>query len=374
MSRNISKAQFNKLAAIINESFGIADEDGRVIFSVPDRIWEDNQIDFTGSDTMDENIFSKDGFYFYRCRPKDSIIYIFKRTDTDASCTIRILRLIAYALEVSETHGKDPVVFYRNLLTAGQAGVSAAEIKEYETPKLMGYIALAVACDTKEDSGEEELVKELLLNLFPSDSGCFTVPMNTGKFAVVCPVHSEEDISEIKSIAELINDTAATEIMVTVKVSMGTVKSKLYELNLSYEEALKAAEIGTLFELPHSCYCYDELGIHRLIFEMQPATCIQFLKETLGSEFFRDRNGPELLSTMRAFLDNNMNISEASKALYIHRNTLRYRMDNFKELTGLDAANFEDGMRVKIALMVIKYLEKTAPEDLLGYIALYRKK
>ena len=198
--------------------------------------------------------------------------------------------------------------------------------------------------------------------------------MSTGKYAVICPVQSEEMISEIKAVASLIYETAVAEIMITVRVSMGTVKSKLSELNQSYEEALKAAEIGTLFELPGNCYSYNELGIHRLIFEMQPATCIQFLKETLGSEFFRDKNGPELLSSLRAFLDNNMNISEASKALYIHRNTLLYRMDKFKKLTGLDAANFDDGVRIRIALMVIKYLEKTAPEDLLGYIAFYRKK
>lgn len=374
MSNNISKAQFNRLAAIVNDSFGIADEDGRVMFSVPERLWENGQLDLTESDFMEENIFTKDGFCFYRCRPKESVIYIFKRTDTDVTCTVRMLRLMAYALEVAEDHGKNPIVFYRNLLTSGPSGVSTAEIKDYEVPRLMGYLALSVSSDIKEGAGEEDLIKELLLNLFPSDQGYFTVPMSTGKFAVVCPVQSEEMISEIKSVAGLIYDTAVAEIMITVRVAIGTVKSKLSELNQSYEEALKAAEIGTLFELPHSCYSYNELGIHRLVFEMKPATCIQFLRETLGSEFFRDKNGPELLSSLRAFLDNNMNISEASKALYIHRNTLLYRMDKFKKLTGLDAANFEDGVRIRIALMVIKYLEKTAPEDLLGYIAFYRKK
>ena len=94
----------------------------------------------------------------------------------------------------------------------------------------------------------------------------------------------------------------------------------------------------------------------------------------MGSDFFRDKSGPELLTTLRAFLDNNMNISEASRALYIHRNTLLYRMEKFHKLTGLDAARFDDGVCIRMACMVIKFLEKKAPEELLSYIAFYRKK
>ncbi len=374
MKANISKVQFDKISAIVNDSFGIADENGKVLYSVPEKLWEDGQIDFTYEDMAEEGFFSKDGFCFYRCRPKENILYVFKRRDTDVTCTERVLKLVAYVLAVSETKGKNPGVFYKNLLTSGQTAVSNSELREYEIPKISGYVALSVSFEIKDDPGEEELVRELLLNVFPVEKGYFTVKMNSGKYAVVCPVPGDEDLAEIKETAELVKDTAATEIMMSLKVSCGMVKPKLSELNVSYEEALKASEIGTLFDLSQRCYCYDNLGIHRLVYEMQPDTCLQYLKETLGSEFFRDKNGPELLSSLRAFLSNNMNISEASKALYIHRNTLLYRMDKFKKLTGLDVTDFEDGVKVRIALMVIKYLEKTASEELLRYIAFYRKK
>lgn len=372
MKTSISKVQFDKLAAIINDSFGIADESGKVLYSVPEKLWEDGQIDFTCE--AEENFFSKDGFCFYRCRPKENILYIFKRRDTDVTCTERVLRLVAYTLSVAETEGKDPTTFYRKLLTSGQQGVSPTEIKEYEISKVLGYVALAVSFEVREDTGDGELVKELLINVFSGDRGYFTIEMTPGKFAVICPVKSEEEVSDIKSTAELVNDTATTEIMISLKVSCGTLKNRLSELNESYEEALKAAEIGTLFELSSGCYCYDDLGVHRLIYEMKTDTCIQFLKETLGNDFFRDKNGPELLSSLKVFLNKNMNISEASKALYIHRNTLLYRMDKFKKLSGLDVTDFEDGVKVRIALMIIKFLEKTAPEELLKYIAFYRKK
>ncbi len=374
MKKNISKAQFDRLASLIDDSFGVADEQGKVLFSVPERLWDDGHIDINESDFAEENIFCKDGFCFYRCKPQDTILYIFKRRDTDVGCSERILRLAAHALEISDGYSKKPTVFFRNLLTMGSSGVSSSELKEYEVQKAMGYVVLAVSFDVKADSDEDELLKELLSNVYPADKFYCVVHMSKGSFAVVCPVYSSQDISDIKDTAELINDTATTEIMISVKISLGTVKSKISELNISYEEAVKAAEIGGLFELPCNCYSYDNMGVYRLVYELQPATCIQFLKETLGGEFFRDKNGPELLSSLRAFLDNNMNISEASKYLYIHRNTLLYRMDKFKKLTGLDVANFDDGVKVRMALMVIKYLEKTAPEELLSYIAFYRKK
>jgi len=370
----ISKVQFDRLAAIVDDSFGIADKDGKVLFSVPEKLQEDGQLNISESDFAEDVFFSKDGFYFYRCKIKEKILFLFKRRDTDVACTKRLLRLIAHVLENTDACGKNPEVFYKNLLTIGQTGLSTAELKEYEIPKVMGYLVLSVSYDAKAESSEDDLVKELLLSVFPTEKGFYTVYMSEGKFAVICPVHSQNDVSDVKVVAELVNDTAASEIMITVRVAVGTVKSKLSELNISYEEALKASEIGTLFELPYRCYSYDELGIHRLVSELETTTCIQYLKETLGNEFFGDKSGPELLSSLRAFLNSNMNISEASKALYIHRNTLLYRMEKFKKLTGLDATNFEDGVKVKIALMVIKYLEKTAPEDLLSYIAFYRKK
>lgn len=175
-------------------------------------------------------------------------------------------------------------------------------------------------------------------------------------------------------MAELIHDTLISEIMISACVSVGTVSGSLGEINTAYADALKAAEIGTVFEMPQRCYSYGNLGIYRLIYELDAETCLQFLKETLGNDFFRDKSGPELLTTLRAFLDNNMNISEASRALYIHRNTLLYRMEKFNKLTGLDASRFDDGVRIRMVCMVIKFLEKKAPEELLSYIAFYRKK
>ena len=97
---------------------------------------------------------------------------------------------------------------------------------------------------------------------------------------------------------------------------------------------------------------------------MDTDTCLLFLKETLGGDFLRDKGAPELLATLQIFFTNNQNVSEAARALYIHRNTMVYRIEKFNRLTGLDCTKFEDGMKVGLALLVVKYLEKIAPEEL----------
>ena len=374
MSNLIDRAQFDRLAAIIDDSFGLADESGKVLFSVPEKLWEEGRIPFVNEEEQEERFFRREGFGFYRCRFDGHPIYIFKHEDTDLTCTLRILRLIAYSLEEHENGKKSPVGFFRDLLISGEKGVSPAELKEYENEKLLGYTAVSVNANIQEETGDSELINELLPNIFPVEQGYFTVPMGGGQFAVICPVGSASDLEAIQSMAELIHDTLISEIMITACVSIGTVSSALGGINTSYADALKAAEIGTTFEMNQRCYSYDNLGIYRLIYQLDTVTCIQFLKETLGSDFFRDKSGPELLKTLRAFLDNNMNISEASRALYIHRNTLLYRMEKFNKLTGLDASRFDDGVRIRMACMVIKFLEKKAPEELLSYIAFYRKK
>ena len=374
LSNVIDKAQFDRLAAILDDSFGIADENGNVLFSVPEKLWPDGLVNLADSAEQEESFFRREGFCFYPCTSCGRKIYIFKRADTDITCTLRILRLIAYAIEEHEHVNKSPVGFFRELLISGKNGVNSAKLKEYEDEKVFGYTAVSVTANIQEETGDSELIGELLQNIFPGEQGYFTVPMGGGKFAVICPVGSEPDMEEIQSMAELIHDTLISELMISAYVSIGTVSGTLGEINTAYANALKAAEIGTVFEMPQRCYSYGKLGIYRLIYELDADTCLQFLKETLGSDFFRDKSGPELLTTLRAFLDNNMNISEASRALYIHRNTLLYRMEKFHKLTGLDASRFDDGVRIRMACMVIKFLEKKAPEELLSYIAFYRKK
>ena len=374
MSDLIDRAQFERLSAIIEDSFGIADENGKVLFSVPDNLWPEGRIEGTLPKNREEHFFCQAGFCFYSCDLDGRLFYLFKREDTDHTCSLRVLRLIACLLEEHRLSKNNPAAFFRTLLTEGAEAVSPTELKQYENEKISGYTVIAVKASGPEDSGDEDLILQLLQNMFPEEQGYFTVPIDGGRFAIVCPVSGESDMADIRSMAELICDTLTSEIMVTSCVSLGSVCDKPEGMQAAYKNALEAAEIGTTFEMDQRCYVYGDLGIYRLIYQLDTKTCLQFLKETLGSDFFRDRSGPELLTTLRVFLDNNMNISEASRALYIHRNTLLYRMEKFNKLTGLDASRFDGAVKIRMACLVIKFLEKKAPEDLLGYIALYRKK
>ena len=103
---------------------------------------------------------------------------------------------------------------------------------------------------------------------------------------------------------------------------------------------------------------YDKLGMLKLFSKISEDDAETFVREVLGEEFFREKSHDELLETIEVFLDCNMNISEASKALFIHRNTLMYRIKKFKELTGLDATKFDDGVCIRTVCFTLKLQKK----------------
>lgn len=362
----IDKLQFDRLAAIIDDSFGIADDTGKVLYSVPERLWKDGILPLpeNADDSEACSFFWLEGFCIFKCVMDDDSVYLFKRIDTDRRYTARALRLVAYALENFDYSQRKAGDFFRNLLLYGEESVDIFDLREYSGKNLFGYTAIAVSCNTREGSGDGDLVNELLQHIFPKEQGFYVVPMGISKFAVICPLRSDADFETVVAEAEMIRDTLMSELMITGCISVGTVQPSLSEIHISYADALQAAEIGSVFELPQRCFIYDRLGIGRLIYGMDPEKCLLFLRETLGGDFLRDKGAPELLATLRIFFANNQNVSEAARALYIHRNTMVYRIEKFNRLTGLDCTKFEDGMKVGLALLAMKYLEKKAPEEL----------
>ena len=372
--RGITTAQLDRISALMDDSFGFADEDGSVIYAVPEGLWEDGRISFSEEEEAADGFFKKDGFLFLKCFFLDGVYYLFKRADTDITCTERAIKLAAYAIEL-ETRLEDPEdAFYKRLITGGPGAVTVAEIKEHEAGEQRGFVVLMVIAAVKGDVREAGIVSELLASVYPYKQGHRMADLGSGRFAVVSPVQNDEDVKSLIETAEMVKNTVTAELMLNVTVAMGFEVQSLSRLAESYESAMKAADIGETFELEDECFAYRRLGFYRLIFELSPENCLEYISETLGGDFFKDKNGPELLASLRAFLDNDMNVTEASKALYIHRNTLLYRMDKFRKMTGLDPSKFEDGFKIKLVLMIIKYLEKKAPDELLKYVAFYRKK
>ena len=138
-------------------------------------------------------------------------------------------------------------------------------------------------------------------------------------------------------------------------IAYGTIVSEIKEVSRSYKEARMALDVGKIFYNERNVVAYSNLGIGRLIYQLPIPLCKMFIKEIFDSKSPEDFD-EETLMTINKFFENSLNVSETSRQLYIHRNTLVYRLDKLQKSTGLDLRVFEDAITFKIALMVVKYM------------------
>ena len=145
-----------------------------------------------------------------------------------------------------------------------------------------------------------------------------------------------------------------------VRVACGTIVSQIKDVSKSYKEAKLAMEVGRIFYPEKTVVSYRTLGIGRLIYQLPLPLCEMFMKEIFDGNT-PDTFDEETLTTIEKFFENNLNVSETARQLFVHRNTLVYRLEKLQKTTGLDIRVFEDALTFKIALMVasyMKYLEK----------------
>ena len=160
---------------------------------------------------------------------------------------------------------------------------------------------------------------------------------------------------DLEKTAQLIEETLRENGESTVVVGIGTVAAHLRDLAKSYKEAQIAIEVGKVFDTEKYVVSYENLGIGRLIYQLPTTLCEMFLQEVFKKNPI-DSLDKETLFTINKFFENNLVLSETARKLFVHRNTLVYRLEKIKKLTGLDLREFDDAITFKVALMVKKYL------------------
>ena len=196
---------------------------------------------------------------------------------------------------------------------------------------------------------------EIVRGIFPAKTKDFVTAVDEHSIILVKELRDKEAIDEIDRIAKVIEETLNTETNSKVYISSGTVVGDLKDVSRSYKEAKMALEVGKIFETDKYIVNYEKLGIGRLIYQLPLPLCRMFIKEVLHGLTMDDFDD-ETLATVNKFFENNLNVSETSRQLYIHRNTLVYRLDKLQKMTGLDLRNFDDAIIFKITLMVSKYM------------------
>lgn len=202
----------------------------------------------------------------------------------------------------------------------------------------------------------EAAAAQMLAGLFSSQSGDYLTEVEENSVILIKSLSSTEDYAELERCARTAVDMLGTEAMVDASAAFGTIVTELRDLSKSYKEARMAMDVGRIFYAGRRILSYNELGIGRLIYQLPVNLCEMFLHEIFG-DYDPAQIDQETLATIQTFFDKNLNVSETSRQLFIHRNTLVYRMEKLQKTTGLDIRTFEDAMTFRIALMVSDYMK-----------------
>jgi len=216
-------------------------------------------------------------------------------------------------------------------------------------------VCMLIKSNTKSDVSVFDIVQ----NLFPDKSKDFVININETDLVLVKEVGPGIEQKDLEKLAKSIADTLSSEFYVHCAVGIGTVVTGVKHLARSFKEAQVSLEVGKVFDTEKNIVSYNHLGVARLIYQLPVTLCEMFLKEVFkrGTVESLDQ---ETLFTIQRFFENNLNVSETSRKLFVHRNTLVYRLEKIKKLTGLDLREFEDAIVFKVALMVKKYLSSNA--------------
>ena len=196
---------------------------------------------------------------------------------------------------------------------------------------------------------------DVLGGMFTDKLQDFVLSINETDIAVVKQISGSTTSEDLGKLAASMEDTLKNELRIKTVIGIGTIADHLRELADSYKEAQTAIDVGKVFDTEKSIMHYENLGIGRLIYQLPTTLCEIFLSEVFKKSSI-DSLDQETLFTINKFFENNLNVSETSRKLFVHRNTLVYRLEKIKKLTGLDLRQFDHAIVFKVALMVRKYL------------------
>lgn len=262
-----------------------------------------------------------------------------------AVCQIR--NLVAAYMEQFDRNN-----FMQNILLGNMLVVdmyNKAQKLHIEQAERVVYV---IELEGKKDSTAMELVK----NLFVTKTRDFVTELDEQSIVLIKDTRELKDDAALATMASTIVDNMHTEAMVRVRVGYGNCVNNLQDIAKSYQEAKMALEVGRIFYAEKETIAYRYLGIGRLIYQLPMSLCEMFIHEVFGDEI-PDVFNEETTTTIQKFFENNLNISETARQLYVHRNTLVYRLERLEKVIGLDIRRFDDAMTFKIAMMVISHMK-----------------
>ncbi|MCL2096576.1 MAG: helix-turn-helix domain-containing protein [Oscillospiraceae bacterium] len=363
MSNAAFQNMLGKYRDILGREIGIIDENGNIA-ACTDSV----KIGRTRNDICREMKFYrsreeyiKDGYtYKYIERSFDSgvmsehILFV-SGDDPEASKTVALLAMSLGSFQNLYDDRFKKLSFMKNVILdnilPGEIFNKAKELNLGEDTERIVYLVKFP------EQGGDISPADIIQSIFPDKIKDFIISVDDRDVALIREIGAPGDDKdeETEKVAKAIVSTASSEFFTKVVVGIGGSVPEIKDLSRSFREAQTALEVGKVFDGEKEIINYKNLGIGRIIYQLPTTLCEAFLREVFkdGALESLDR---ELLITIQSFFENNLNVSETSRRLFVHRNTLVYRLEKIKKLTGLDLREFEHAIIFKVAIMVKKYL------------------
>lgn len=354
ISNQVLQSTIDSLKGIARLDIAIADIDGKVLATTfqEDRDVSEMVVSFAASQADSQ---AAGGFQFFKIFDEHQLEYVLiAHGDTDDVYMVgklAVLQIQTLLVAYREKFDKDN--FIKNLLLDNLLLVDIYNrAKKLHIEVGVRRVVYMVEAKDNLDGSAQEALK----SFFSSEPKDFVTAVDEKNIIVVKELAPEDDYKQVQKVAESMMDMLSSELMLSAKISYGTIVNEIKEVSRSYKEAKMALEVGKIFFVDKEIIAYNALGIGRLIYQLPIPLCKMFIKE-IFTDVSPDDFDEETLSTINKFFENNLNVSETSRQLYIHRNTLVYRLDKLDRSTGLDLRVFDDAITFKIALMVVKYMK-----------------
>lgn len=353
----ISKAFQNiitQMAEVFPKRFGIVDSHGLILAYHGSEPSGEVIDDLVSATSNSEKLLFKDGYTIRSMSNKpyaEYLVYV-EGTDEVSKYCCNAVAVAANNLRHYYDEKYDKTNFMQNIifdnLISFDLHQKARELHvECDIPRAVFYIKVT-------GSGESGIY-DVIRNMYPDKEQDFVISIDSNNVVLIKELKDVMGTSELENMARQMIDTASSEIMYPVVVGLSTVASNIDELNNAYKEAQTAIEVGKVFEEEKNVLSYDNLGIGRLIYQLPIKLCELFLKEVFKKGDITSLDDETIL-TINKFFENDLNVSETSRQLFVHRNTLVYRLEKIYKLTGLDLRKFDQAIVFKVAMMVHKYL------------------
>ena len=354
ISNQILQTTIDGLKGITRIDLCICDTEGKVLASTfPEAEEYENSILSFVDSPADSQVIQ--GYQFFKVFDEHQLEYILlaKGSSDDVYMVGKLAAFQIQNLLVAYKERFDKDNFIKNLLLDNLLLVdiyNRAKKLHIET----NVRRVVFLIETKQEKDVNAL--ETVRSLFATKTKDFITAVDEKNIILVKEVKPNEDYADLEKTASVILDMLSSEAMTKVRVAYGTVVNDIKEVSRSYKEAKMALDVGKIFYNGKNVVAYGTLGIGRLIYQLPLPLCRMFIREIFDGKS-PDEFDEETLTTINKFFENSLNVSETSRQLYIHRNTLVYRLDKLQKSTGLDLRVFEDAITFNIALMVVKYMK-----------------